>query len=368
MSIPVSPRRFGAPHRFKLGLFSFNHDGGLTHTLAPERWAATWENTRALATVAEAAGLDFLLPLAGWIGSAGDCPTDDWFHETLTWAAGLLAQTSRLHVFATVHAPFLNPVFAAKQCATCDHIGDGRFGLNVVAGYNQREFAIHGVPYLDHDARYAYLDEWLHLVRRMWTAREAFDFKGRFFDLQGVKSEPKPVGGTQPIVVSAGSSPTGRAFALHAADALFMLIPNLDTLAAELAEVRAAMAARPIEIFASGHVICRRTRAETREYYRYLIEEHGDWKAGHHMRDAYAEIKSVPAAVYESPQFLDRLMTGSGTFQIIGDPDEVVATFRRIHAAGIDGMAVALPSYLQDFAVLEQEVLPRMVAAGLRVG
>ncbi|MGD9604107.1 MAG: LLM class flavin-dependent oxidoreductase [Gammaproteobacteria bacterium] len=366
-AIPVTSRRFGAAHRFKLGLFSFNHDGGLTHTLAPARWAATWDNTRALAQAAEAADLDFLLPLATWVGSAGDCPTDDWSFETLTWAAGLLAETSRIHVFATVHAPFLNPVFAAKQCATCDHIGAGRFGLNVVAGYHKIEFAVHGVPYFDHDTRYAYLDEWLALVRRMWQARERFDFKGRFFDLKGVISAPPPYGGAQPIVVSAGSSPTGRAFALRAADALFMLIPDLDTLADELVATRAAMAARPIDIYASGHVICRRTAAETREYYRYLIEEHGDWRAGRNMRDAYAEIKSVPEAVYSSPAFLDRLMTGSGTFQVIGDPDHVVDTFARIHAAGVNGMAIALPDYLADFEIIRDEVLPRMVARGLRV-
>jgi alkanesulfonate monooxygenase SsuD/methylene tetrahydromethanopterin reductase-like flavin-dependent oxidoreductase (luciferase family) len=112
--------------------------------------------------------------------------------------------------------------------------------------------------------------------------------------------------------------------------------------------------------------IRRRTPAETREYYRYLIEEHGDWRAGHNMREAYAEIKSVPEAVYSSPAFLDRLMTGSGTFQVIGDPDEVVATFQRIHDAGVNGMAIALPSYLTDFEIIRDEVLPRMIAKGLR--
>ena len=235
------------------------------------------------------------------------------------------------------------------------------------AGYHKTEFAALGVPYHDHDTRYASLDEWLVLLRRAWSARERCDFAGRFFDLQAVISEPKPCAGTQPMVVSAGSSPTGRAFALRAADALFMLVPNLDTLASELLATRAAMTDRPIDIYASGHVICRRTRAETREYYRYLIEEHGDWRAGRNMRGAYAEIKSVPQAVYSSPAFLDRLMTGSGTFQIIGDPHNVVATFQRIHDAGVNGMAIALPSCRGDFEIIRDNVLPRMIAAGLRV-
>ena len=68
----VSERRFRGAHPFKLGLFSFNTGGGLTHTLAPERWEASWENCRDLAVRADGAGLDFMLPLGRWIGYGGD--------------------------------------------------------------------------------------------------------------------------------------------------------------------------------------------------------------------------------------------------------------------------------------------------------
>ncbi len=59
-------------------------------------------------------------------------------------------------------------------------------------------------------------------------------------------------------------------------------------------------------------------------------------------------------------------MSGSGTLPIVGDPDEVVATWQRLSDAGIDGMAFALPNYLEDFQVIREEVLPRMERAGLR--
>jgi alkanesulfonate monooxygenase SsuD/methylene tetrahydromethanopterin reductase-like flavin-dependent oxidoreductase (luciferase family) len=40
-------------------------------------------------------------------------------------------------VFGTVHAPLIHPLIAAKQLVTADHIGQGRFGLNIVCGWNE---------------------------------------------------------------------------------------------------------------------------------------------------------------------------------------------------------------------------------------
>ena len=367
----ITTRELPGDNRFELGLFSFNREGGLTSTLAPERWDASWANMVTLSKAAEAAGLEFLLPLAGWRGLNGEAQRDGEFHESLTWAAGILAQTQRIHVFATIHVPFLHPIFAAKQAATCDHIGSGRLGLNLLAGYNIDEFNMFGIPFQDHDERYAYLEEWLKIVRGVWTEENGFDFDGTFFQLKDVWGGPKPLAHEnvedRPIVVSAGSSPTGRSFALRQADALFMVIADPSVIADEVRSIRAAMGDRKIKIYASGHVFCRKTKKETQEYYDYLVHEQGDWDAGHYLLKAYEEIKSVPLEVLRAPPFLHRLMSGMGTLPIVGDPDEVVATWQRLSDAGINGMAFALPNYLEDFEIIRDEVLPRMEEAGLRV-
>ncbi len=80
--------------------------------------------------------IDFLLPVARWT----DWGPDTAFHRSaldpLVWASGLLAHTSRLRVFSTVHTAFHHPVVAAKQLATADHLSKGRVGLNIVAGWH----------------------------------------------------------------------------------------------------------------------------------------------------------------------------------------------------------------------------------------
>ena len=55
------------------------------------------------------------------------------------------AATKHITVFGTVHALIFNPVVAAKEMVTADHIGEGRFGLNIVVGWNEGEFDMFGV-------------------------------------------------------------------------------------------------------------------------------------------------------------------------------------------------------------------------------
>ena len=148
----------------KIGLFGANCSSGRSATLVPERWQAGWGDCLRLARMAEARGIDFMLPIARWKGYGGATDFHGTSLETMTWAAGLLAATERITVFGTVHAPLFNPIIAAKEFVTADHIGEGRFGLNLVVGWNEGEFEMFGVSQRAHEARYAFAQEWLDAV------------------------------------------------------------------------------------------------------------------------------------------------------------------------------------------------------------
>ena len=145
---------------FKLGLFGANCSSGRAVTKVPERWSGDWSDNLALARMADEAGLDFMLPIGRWKGYGGESNYQGATYETITWAAGLLAATERLTVFATVHAPLFHPVIAAKQLVTADHIGEGRLGLNIVCGWNEGEFKMFGATQREHEARYEHGQEW----------------------------------------------------------------------------------------------------------------------------------------------------------------------------------------------------------------
>src|SRR3954470_18618042 len=205
----------------KIGLFGANCSSARTATLVPERWSASWPDCLKLARLADEAGIDFLLPIGRWKGYGGDSDFHGTTLETVTWACGLLAATERITIFGTVHAPLFHPLIAAKEFVTADHIGEGRFGINLVVGWNEGEFDMFGVTQREHDSRYDFAQEWLDVIKRAWTDRDTFDFEGQFLKLKGVRANPKPYGDTRPIIMNAGRSPIGQAFALRNCDAFF---------------------------------------------------------------------------------------------------------------------------------------------------
>jgi len=139
---PASSRAsMGNENTLKVGYFGQNCSSGRYITLAKERLVASWDDNLPRFTVADEAGMDF---------SASDRPLErlrrrdglrGQSFETITWATGLLAATKRINVFGTVHVPLFHPVIAAKQMVTADQVGHGRFGLNIVAGWNEDELA-----------------------------------------------------------------------------------------------------------------------------------------------------------------------------------------------------------------------------------
>jgi FMNH2-dependent dimethyl sulfone monooxygenase len=358
-------RDFRSNNRLKLGLFGLNCSGGLTMTKAPERWDPSWDNNLAAAQLADEAGLEFLLPIARWQGYRGETDTEGTSFETLTWAAGLLAATRSLTVFGTVHIALVNPAFAAKQIVTADHVGKGRFGLNIVSGWNEGEFDMFGVELREHDQRYAVSDEWVTVVKRIWSETEPFDFDGRFFRMKGVLGKPKPYGDSNPLLMSAGSSPAGRSFALQHVDCLFMGVHDLSILAEETRKVRATAPSPDFPLYTSCHIMCRRTEREAKEFYNYIVHENGDWEAAEYIVAIRARhARSAPPELVL--QMKERHVSGIGTLPIIGSFDQVADTMRQMSEAGLNGLAIGLVNYRTEFPFLRDEILPRLRRMGLR--
>lgn len=353
---------------FKLGLFAANCSGGLAATTVPERWDASWEHNLALAQMADAAGIDFLLPLARWKGYPGPSDFQGTSFEALTWAGGLLAQTRQITVFATIHVPLLHPVFAAKQMSTVDHIGCGRFGINIVCGWNADEFEMFGVGQREHDDRYAYGEEWWSIVKRIWTEAAPFDLKGRYFDLLNVVGKPKPWGGSLPIAMNAAGSAAGRAFAIRNCELLFMILIDLERGKRDVAGIAEAAraAGRTVDVFTTSYVVCRPTKTEAEDYQRHYVDEGGDWTAADHWFDMQAaNTRTRPSELRDL--FRYRFAGGHGCYPLIGSPDNVADRLAEIATAGFAGTTVSFVDYIAEFPFFAAEVLPRLARKGLRL-
>jgi dimethylsulfone monooxygenase len=362
--------QMGSANRLKIGLFGANCSSGRAVTLVPERWSGSWEDCLQLAQMADEAGIEFMLPIGRWKGYGGDSDYQGATFETVTWACGLLAKTRRLTVFGTVHAPLIAPLIAAKEFVTADHIGAGRFGLNVVCGWNEGEFEMFGATLRDHETRYEYAQEWLDVIKLAWSSDDDADFAGHFFKLRGVRAKPKPFGGTRPLIMNAGASPTGQAFAIRNCDALFSNVSrgiSFEETARHVKNVRALarQAGREIGVYTVGVVTCRPTAQAARDYYQHCIVDNADWRAV----DNILAMKNVTAQNHGPDEFQrirNHQANGMGGLPLVGDPDIVAQEIARLAAAGLAGIAVSFVNYLEELPYFCDEVLPRLARLGLR--
>jgi alkanesulfonate monooxygenase len=100
--------------------------------------------------------------------------------ESILIAAQAAAVTRKLGLMIAHRPGFTAPTLAARQFATLDQLSQGRMAVHIITGGDDAEMRQDG-DFLTKDERYARTDEYLEVVRRMWTATEPFDFNGKYY-------------------------------------------------------------------------------------------------------------------------------------------------------------------------------------------
>ncbi|MDB5373322.1 MAG: rutA [Belnapia sp.] len=177
---------------------------------------------------AEHFGLDFVLSMIKLRGFGGK--TEFWDHnlESFTLMAGLAAVTTRIGLYATAPVLALPPAIVARMATTIDSISGGRFGLNLITGWQRPEYSQMGLWPGDQffATRYDYLTEYATILQELWATGQS-DLKGQYFQMEDCRMLPKP---QAPIkLICAGSSAQGMAFSAQYADYNFCLGAGVNT-------------------------------------------------------------------------------------------------------------------------------------------
>lgn len=362
----------GGTNRLKFAAFGMNlagGSGGITFADGQIR-VADWDEIRGLAIAAEQAGFEALVPIGRWRGFEGPSGYWDRSFETFTWAAGIAAVTERIQIFSTVHVGVIHPVLAAKMGATVDHISGGRWGLSIVAGWLGTEFDMFGPSQHDMAARYELAHEWITVIRRLWSEREPFDFDGRFFPLlKNAISEPKPVQAPYPVIMNAGMSPRGQEFAVANTDVIFINATAAADIPGTIASIRATAAAegREVSIWGCVHVVCKPTEEEARDFVKLYRDEQGDYETAKRYAAGLLGADSTSHDMYRRDgDLMKTVMASGGLRTIVGTPEQVVAEFKELSDAGMDGLGVAWVDYNEGIAQFRSALDPLMVENGLR--
>ncbi len=356
--------------KLKLGTFQSNLDYGCLMADVEGRLKISWPNTVALAKLADAMEFEALVPVARWRGFGGKLNPAGPGFETYTWASGIAASTVNAGIVATSHCSINHPIVAAKQSTVIDHISNGRMILNIVTGWNKPEIDMFGVEMLPHGDRYDMAEEWLGIVKRLWTEDEEFDHEGKFYKIVKGYLQPKPIQQPFPAIMNAGGSERGRHFAAKYCDLVFTALgaPNFEQNKAQVAAYRDLACqeyGREVAIWTSANIVQAETEAEARRYDEYVVKERGDWEAVTFALDTLG-LNAKTFAPDALKHLKELFIAGWGGYPLIGTKEQVVDGLKMLSAMGLDGVLLSWPRYEEGMREFKDVTYPLLVQAGLR--
>jgi alkanesulfonate monooxygenase len=317
---------------------------------------------RAFAQAHEAAGFDRILVPHHSTGPSATL--------TIAYAA---AVTERIH-FMLAHRPgFTAPTLAARQIATLDQFTGGRLAVHFISGGSDFEQRRDG-DYLSHDERYARTDEYLHILRRIWTENAPFDHEGKYYRFEQGYSEVKPKQQPHVPIFFGGASAAALEVAGKHADIYALWGESLDQVRDLIAQVRAAAAPhgrqprfsvsfRPVLAATEEAAWERAARilAETRR----LREASGLGKGGPQQSEG---ARRLLAAAEKGPR-VDKCLwteiaqlTGarSNSTALVGTPEQAADALLDYYDLGVTTFLIRGFDPLEDAVDYGRELIPRV--------
>jgi pyrimidine oxygenase len=220
----------------KLGVFiPIGNNGWLISTTSP-KYKPSFDLNNAIVQKAENYGFDFALSMIKLHGFGG--PSEFWNYnlESFTLMAGLAATTSKIQLFATCAVLTMPPPITARMAVTIDSISHGRFGINIISGWQRREYTQMGIwPGSEHyTRRYDLCAEYVTIMKELWETGHS-DFRGDFFQMDDCRCLPLPT--AKIPIICAAQSDAGTRYASQYADYNFCSSLGVNTPTAVQASV-----------------------------------------------------------------------------------------------------------------------------------
>jgi FMN-dependent oxidoreductase (nitrilotriacetate monooxygenase family) len=341
--------------------------------------------------------------------------------EPLTLLTALAQVTDHIGLIATASTGFSEPYNLARLFSSLDHISGGRAGWNIVTTAQDRSAQnFNREVNTEHAERYQRADEFLDVVTALWDSWEddalvvdpatgvfaddtkvhEIGHKGRFFSVRGPLNAVRSPQG-HPLLVQAGSSEDGRAFAAAWAEAVFTAQQTHAEATAFYSDIKRRVQAfgRPadgLKVLPGIVPVLGGTEAEAQALaaelddliiptraVRQLTELIGVDLTDHPLDDRLPPFPPVSRVNGAKSRFelvrdlaeregltlrqlLGRLGGGRGHQVVAGTPEQIAnhveLWFTTGAADGFNVMAPLLPSGLEDFV---EHVVPLLRARGL---
>ncbi|MEU6697566.1 LLM class flavin-dependent oxidoreductase [Pseudonocardia sp. NPDC046786] len=341
------------------GIFTPTMNNGWVISKTSPQFKPDWFLMEQCGAKAEYYGFDFMLAPVKFRGFDGETEFWNYTLDSFSVMAGLAVSTSRIKLYASIPQLMLPPPVAAKMAVTINEMSGGRFGVNLVSGWEKEEYTQMGIwPGDEHfKNRYDRASEYLQVMRELWATGRS-EFKGKFYQMDDCRLGPTP---TSPIeVVCAGQSDRGMQFTAEWADYQFL---SCKADPQELRQLNGRLKAasdktgRKIGSYPLFAVVLRDTDEEAKA----AVD---DWRAnqdldavqtlgGHASTDSAEDQKSIRNQLLGSDAFMIGWDVIGGSPQTVADKINALA-----EVEGTSGIMFTFQDYLVDMDKFGKEVMP----------
>ncbi|WP_431267922.1 pyrimidine utilization protein A [Dankookia sp. P2] len=309
----------------QIGVFiPIGNNGWLISSTSPQ-YKPSFDLNREVTQRAERHGFDFALSMIKLRGFGGPSRYWDFNLESFTLMAGLAAVTSRIKLFASVAVLSIPPALIARMAVTCDSISHGRFGVNIVSGWQKAEYTQMGIwPGDAHfERRYEFCEEYVTVLRDLWTTGVS-NHKGPYFQMEDCRLDPQPMAPIE--IIAAGQSNRGMRFAAEHADYNFLSGGGINTpqsLAPHVERLRAATAAsgRNCGALALTMIIADETDELAMKKWDHYVAgtdlEALAWRDGQAGQDVKAEAHSTVGRMVRSDRVPTNMLRLIGSYETV---------------------------------------------------
>ena len=347
----------------QIGVFiPIGNNGWLISSTSPQ-YKPSFDLNREVTQRAERHGFDFALSMIKLRGFGGPSRYWDFNLESFTLMAGLAAVTSRIKLFASVAVLSIPPALIARMAVTCDSISHGRFGVNIVSGWQKAEYTQMGIwPGDEHfERRYEFCEEYVTVMRGLWTTGVS-NHKGPYFQMEDCRLDPQPMAPIE--VIAAGQSNRGMRFAAEQADYNFLSGGGINTpqsLAPHVERLRAATAVsgRKCGALALTMIIADETDDLAMKKWEHYVAgtdlEALAWRDGQAGQDLKAEAHSTVGRMVRSDRVPTNMLRLIGSYETVARLLDECAEI-----PGLQGVMLTFDDFIEGIENFGTRIQPLM--------
>jgi dimethylsulfone monooxygenase len=335
--------------------------GGWLRNVEDEQMQPTWDYVSRLARRSEKIGFDITLIAELNLNDIKgvDAPSlDAW-----STAAALAAVTETLELMVAVRPTFHIPALLAKQAANIDQISGGRVSLNVVSSWWAEEAKKYGVHFDQHDDRYARTSEWLDVVDKAWK-EDHFSYSGKYYSVQDLVLQPKPVSKPRPTIYAGGESETAKELISQKCDAYVMHGDSPERVAVkirDLSERRERKGLPRMQFGVAAYSIVRETEREAQQELARITDVKQNAAGYQNYQDWLANTQLEQRVSLEDYSVSNRGLRSG----LVGTPQQVADRVGEFEDAGVDVLLLQFSPQMEEMERFADTVIqPRATASG----